>query len=104
MLNNVDTQRKTVYDNYQKVDYLWTTLQGITKQTVRSNCFGKRCKLKKPYLVTQELPITGMSESIIDYRKNLEAKGYNRYQSSGSLGGSVKGRSVTILNGRVIRN
>lgn len=60
--------------------------------------------MKKLYLVNQELPITGMSESTIDYRKNLEAKGYNRYQSVGSLGGSVNGKSVTISSGKVTRN
>ena len=61
--------------------------------------------MKKSYLVNQELPIAGMSESTIDYRKNLEAKGYNRYQSVGSLGGSVNGKSVTIASsGIVTRN
>lgn len=55
-------------------------------------------------LVNEELPTSGMSESTKDYRKNLEDKGYNRYQAAGSLGGAIHGKSVSIVGGKVTRN
>lgn len=58
---------------------------------------------KKTFLVNIELPAKGMIKTCVDYRADLIARGYNRYQAIGSLGGSSRGGSIRITNSSATR-
>ena len=60
-------------------------------------------KQSKTYLVNIVLPKPRMTETAKNYREKLAARGYNRYQTMGSLGGSIAGGSLVWNNGKLMR-
>lgn len=57
----------------------------------------------KQYLVNCVLPNSGNTMTTKAYRDALANMGYNRYQQSGSVGGT-SGRSTIVGNGTITRN
>ena len=53
---------------------------------------------EKECLVDLVLPTTGSSIAASDYREELEAMGYNKWQALGSVGGAINGGSLACNN------